>query len=114
MTGEDFRRLALSLPEAVEQGHMGHPDFRVGGKIFASMDTGGRRGCVKLAPDHQEMLLDAEPALFEPAEGYWGRKGWTYLRLAGADEAAARGVLTASWKNAASKALATAFEALHP
>ena len=110
MTADDFRRAALALPEAVEQGHMGHPDFRVGGRIFASLDDGGTRGCLKLAPEHQEMLLEAEPGLFEAAAGYWGRKGWTYLKLADADEAAMRGVLTASWLNTAPASLAKAFK----
>jgi hypothetical protein len=108
MTPDEFRRIALSLPEAVEQGHMGHPDFRVGGKIFASLDADGARGCVKLTPEHQEMLLGAEPGLFEPAGGYWGRKGWTYLRLEPADAATARSVLNAAWSNTAPRRLVEA------
>ncbi len=110
MTAEDFRRAALTLPEAVELGHMGHPDFRVGGKIFASLDHAGVRGCLKLTSEHQEMLVEAEPGLFEPAEGYWGRKGWTYLKLAPADEGALRSVLTASWRNTAPQKLVKAFK----
>ena len=105
MTADDFRRVALGLPQAVEQSHMGHPDFRVRGKIFASLDDGGRRGCLKLEPEHQEMLMAAEPQLFEPAGGYWGRKGWTYVLLAPADEATLVSVLTASWRGVAPKAL---------
>jgi hypothetical protein len=105
VNGEEFRRLALSMPEAVEVGHMGHPDFRVGGKIFASIDASGARGCIRLEPERQEMLMAAEPGLFEPAEGYWGRKGWTYLTLAPADEATARSVLAASWRGVAPKSL---------
>jgi hypothetical protein len=110
MTADDFRRFALGLPEAVEQGHMGHPDFRVGGKIFASLDHSGAQGCLKLTPEHQEMLVEAEPGLFEPAAGYWGRKGWTYLKLAAADEGALHSVLTASWLNTAPQALVKAFK----
>lgn len=101
MTADDFRRVALGLAEAVEQGHMGHPDFRVGGKIFATLDASGLRGCLKLTPEHQEMLLGAEPGLFEPAAGAWGRNGWTHLRLESADEATLKSVLTAAWRNTA-------------
>ena len=105
MTADDFRRVALGLPQAVESAHMGHPDFRVGGKIFASLDRGGARGCLKLLPDHQEMLMQAEPGLFEAANGFWGRNGWTYLRLEPADEATLQSALSAAWSNVASPKL---------
>ncbi len=108
MTADDFRRLALSLPEAVEQSHMGHPDFRVSGKIFAGLDTVGRRAVVKLGPDQQEMLMAAEPAIFTPAAGAWGAKGWTHLTLAAADEATARSALGMAWRNTAPPKLAAA------
>ena len=75
MTADDFRRLALTLPEAVEQGHMGHPDFRVGGKIFAGLDHSGARATVKLTPDQQDVLMSAEPDMFTPCNGAWGVKG---------------------------------------
>jgi hypothetical protein len=99
MTADDFRRLALALPEAVEQGHMGHPDFRVGGRIFASLDAGGRRGGLKLTADQQEVLMAAEPGRFTPAAGAWGVRGWTHLELEGAGEATAQGALRLARRN---------------
>ena len=107
MTAEDFRRLALSLPEASEQSHMGHPDFRVGGRIFAGLDQAGARASLKLVPDQQEVLMSVEPALFTPANGAWGAKGWTYLILAAADEETARGALHMAWRNTAPARLAS-------
>ena len=101
MTSDDFRRLALALPEAVEQGHMGHPDFRVGGKIFAGLDRSGDRATVKLTPDQQEVLMSAEPAMFTPCNGAWGMKGWTYVVLGAADAEAATGALRMAWRNTA-------------
>jgi len=101
MTGDDFRRLALALPEAVEQGHMGHPDFRVGGKIFAGLDHSGLRATVKLTPDQQDVLMSAEPAMFTPCNGAWGLKGSTYLILAAADQETATSALRMAWRNTA-------------
>ena len=37
MTSDEFRKMALEIPTAVERSHMNHPDFRVAGKIFASL-----------------------------------------------------------------------------
>jgi hypothetical protein len=71
----DFRKLALSLPEAVESAHMGHPDFRVRGKIFATLgypDKGW--GMVKLTMDDQELFTSLAPDAFSPVKGGWG--GW--------------------------------------
>ena len=101
MTGDDFRRLALALPEAVEQSHMGHPDFRVGGKIFSGLDHSGARANVKLTPDQQDVLMSAEPDMFTPCAGAWGMRGWTYLILAAADEATAASALGMAWRNTA-------------
>ena len=97
--------MALSLPEAEESAHMGHPDFRVRGKIFATLWPDRDRAVVKLEPDHQAMLIDAEPAIFAPAAGAWGRKGWTNVNLAAADEATFRSAVTAAWRNVAPKRL---------
>lgn len=79
---DDFRRIALSFPGAEERAHMAHPDFRVGGKIFATLhgpesDT----GMVSLAPEQQELAMDAEPDAFRPAAGAWGRGGSTLVTL---------------------------------
>lgn len=106
MTLDDARRIALSLPEAVESAHMGHPDFRVRGKIFATLWPDKDRAVVKLEPEHQAMLLEAEPAVFTPAAGAWGRKGWTNLALGAAEESTFRSAVTASWRATAPKRLA--------
>ena len=101
MSADSFRRVALGQPQALESSHMGHPDFRVGGKIFATLDGAGLRGCLKLTPEQQEMLMDAEPGRFEPAAGYWGRRGWTWIGLEDADEATITSALAMAWRNVA-------------
>jgi YjbR len=75
MTAAEFRRIALSLPEAEERAHMDHPDFRVGGKIFATLgypDKGW--GMVKLFPDQQQEVMKSQPKAFVPAAGAWAGK----------------------------------------
>lgn len=105
MTAEEFRRLALGLPEATEASHMAHPDFRVGGKIFATLGAEGDRGMVKLTSEQQATLLRTEPRAFEPASGAWGRRGATIVRLELADEPTVRQALRAAWRNTAPKRL---------
>jgi hypothetical protein len=79
---DDFRRLAWSFAGAEERAHMGHPDFRVGGKIFATLHAPGKgTGAVMLLPEQQELAMEAEPAAFSPAAGAWGRSGSTIVRL---------------------------------
>lgn len=79
---EDFRRIALSFPGAEEQAHMGHPDFRVGGKIFATLGApDDTHGMAALLPEQQELAMAAEPDAFSPAAGAWGRQGSTLVRL---------------------------------
>jgi hypothetical protein len=108
VTPATFRRLALSLPEASEAAHMGHPDFRVRNKVFASLGAPDRDwGTVKLTPEQQELLLGAEPAMFKPAAGAWGRRGWTHVRLATVDGATLKSALAMAWCNTAPKGLAT-------
>ena len=81
-TADDFRRLALTLEGAEEGAHMGHADFRVRGRIFATLGAPGPEwGMVALGPDEQEVVMAAEPDAFKPAAGAWGRKGSTLLRL---------------------------------
>ncbi|MEA3013586.1 MAG: hypothetical protein QOD42_2131 [Sphingomonadales bacterium] len=81
-SAEDFRRIALSFPGAEESAHMGHPDFRVGGRIFAALHAPGKgTGAVMLLPEQQELAMAAEPAAFEPAAGAWGRGGSTVVTL---------------------------------
>jgi hypothetical protein len=97
-----FRRLALELTGADEVGHMGHPDFRVGGRIFATLGhPDARWGMVKLTPEQQEALSDAEPDVFVPVPGGWGRRGATNVRLRAARARSLRMALGMAWGNVA-------------
>ena len=79
---DDFRRLALAFPGAEEGAHMGHADFRVGGKIFATLGSPDEsHGMVALMPEQQQMAMAASPQAFRPASGAWGRGGSTLVRL---------------------------------
>jgi hypothetical protein len=81
-SADDFRRIALSFPGAEERAHMGHPDFRVGGKIFATLGyPDAEHGMVVLLAEQQELAIDAEPEAFMPAAGAWGRGGSTLVIL---------------------------------
>jgi hypothetical protein len=107
MTRDDARRIALSLPEAVESSHQGNVDFRVAKKIFATFGPKDvTLAVVKLIPDQQEMLVAAEPSIFAPIPGAWGKQGWTHIRLALADEATLSSALLMAWRNVAPKKLA--------
>lgn len=100
MTADEFRELALSLPETEERSHMGHPDFRVGGKIFASLGPKLDWGMAKLSPAAQQEFLRADPA-FKPAAGKWGEGGATMIELAAADAETVRQALHSAWQNTA-------------
>ena len=80
---------------------MGHPDFRVDGRIFAGLDHAGARASLKLTPDQQEVLMSAEPDVFTPCAGAWGVRGCTYLILAAAEEDIAHSALRLAWLNTA-------------
>jgi hypothetical protein len=111
MTAGAFRALALRLPEAIESAHMHHPDFRVRGKIFATLgypDKGW--GTVRLTPRQQKRLMEAEPAVFVPAAGAWGRSGYTTVRLRAAKATVVRKALTSAWCNTAPITLAREIE----
>ncbi len=98
MTAEDFRRIALALPQAQEGAHMGHADFRVRGQIFATLGYPGPEwGMVKLQPEQQQLFVEAEPEVFRPVDGGWGAKGATNVRLGAADEASLERALRAAW-----------------
>jgi hypothetical protein len=106
MTADQFRRLALSLPEAVESAHMNHPDFRVRGKIFATLGpTGSDWGMVKLTPDDQRHFVRLDPAAFAPVKGGWGRRGATNVILAAATEDVLLPAILAAWRAVAPKRL---------
>ena len=112
VTIPDFRHAALSLPEATEGAHMGHPDFRVRNKIFATLGVPDAAcGMVKLTPEQQEMLMAAEPAAFKPAAGAWGRRGSTHVRLAAVDRTTLRNALTVAWRNVAPRVLVARWRA---
>jgi hypothetical protein len=107
VTANDFRRLALSLPEAEEGAHMGHADFRVGGKIFATLgypDAGW--GALALTVEEQEFFVGAEPKTFAPVKGGWGKRGATNVRLRAARTGPVRAALIAAWRKRAPKRLA--------
>jgi hypothetical protein len=106
MTPDSFRRVALRMPEAIEGSHFGHPDFRVAGKIFASLGyPDAAWAVVRLTPDQQEALCSAEPKVFVPVKGGWGRNGATNVLLKQARVASVRAALMAAWRNAAPRAL---------
>jgi hypothetical protein len=110
MTADEYRNLALSLPEASESAHMNHPDFRVRGKIFATLGPDESWGMVKLTPEQQRLLIRAEPAVFEPIPGGWGRRGCTKVHLDAATNETLQGALVAAWWNVAPRRLAQEFE----
>lgn len=100
MTPASFRRLALSLKGAIESGHGGHPDFRAGGKVFASMGyPDASSAVVKLTPGQQEILVAAESGIFSPVKGAWGLRGYTRVHLPAADTKTMRSALAMAWKN---------------
>lgn len=107
MTAEEFRRMALSLPEASEGAHMGHPDFRVGGKIFATLSPPGQGwAMVKLTREQQESFVQAEPKVFTPFNGAWGRGGATKVQLRAAKKKSLRAALVLAWRDRAPAGLA--------
>ena len=106
-TPAEFRRLALALPETEERMHMDHPDFRVAGKIFATLGYPDKhRGMVKLTPVQQNEFVAAHAAAFQPVTGAWGRKGCTTVLLAKAPKSALKQAILAAWRNYAPKNLA--------
>ena len=106
VTPAEFRRMALSLPETEEREHMEHPDFRVRGKIFATLGYPDKKwAMVKLTPMEQEMLIRSAPDVFVPATGAWGRRGSTRVRLAKAGKPTLRTALAAAWRNTAPRNL---------
>jgi hypothetical protein len=97
-SADDFRRIALSFPGAEEKAHMGHPDFRAGGKIFASLHAPEKgTGAVMLLPEQQELAMDAEPDAFTPAAGAWGRGGATVVALSRVSDAWLERTLDWAW-----------------
>jgi hypothetical protein len=101
---DQFRLIALSFPGAEERSHMGHPDFRVGGRIFATLDApDADHGMVSLMPEQQEDFMSLAPEAFRPAAGAWGRQGSTLVRLEAVSEEVLEAALTAAWRRRAGK-----------
>jgi hypothetical protein len=99
MNAQDFRRLALLLEGAEEGSHMGAVDFRVGGRIFATLASVKQGyGNLMLSPEQQASFVEEQPDLFLPVAGGWGRMGATHIRLATANEDALAGALRTAWK----------------
>jgi len=110
VTANEFRQLALTLPEVAEQAHMNHPDFRVRGKIFATLGyPEDDWGMVKLTPEQQALFVRSEPNVFQPVKGGWGKRGCTNVCLPKASAASVRQALAAAWRNTAPKRLAQQF-----
>ena len=99
MNAQDFRRIALLLEGAEEGSHMGAVDFRVGGRIFATLASVKQGyGNLMLSPAQQAAFVEEQPDLFLPVAGGWGRMGATHIRLATASEDALAGALRTAWK----------------
>ena len=99
MTVKDFRCIALSLPGTEESSHMGSADFRVGGRIFATLAHVHKGyGNLMITPEQQAVFVEELPDVFLPVAGGWGRNGATHVRLAAANEDVLAGALRAAWK----------------
>ena len=104
MTADGFRRIALGLDGSVEKAHHGHPDFRVGGRIFATLGYPDRKwGMVNLTPAQQRKRVREHPDVFVPVKGVWGEQGSTTVRLDAVDEDTLGEALAEAWRNIAGK-----------
>jgi hypothetical protein len=111
MTPNEFRKMALSLPETIEASHMDHPDFRVGGKIFATLSPAGQGwAMVKLSAEQQQAFVRDEPKVFAAFNGKWGKWGATKVILRQANKNTVRTALAFAWRNTAPKRLVNAFD----
>lgn len=100
-TQRDMRQFALSMPEAIEKQHFGEPDFRVHDKIFAGLKANGERAWLKLGKQKQAQLVAEQPKVFTPAEGAWGRSGWTYVVLSQVQPSVLRSLVEEAWRTIA-------------
>ena len=105
MTADEFRTVALTFPQAVESSHFDTADFRVGGKIFATLREADGRAVLKLSPGDQQLFMETASGEFAPVDGGWGLKGWTRVILDQADEPTVRHAMTIAWKSVAPKKL---------
>ena len=97
MTPDQFRKLALTLPETEEREHMNHPDFRVQGKIFATIGPDATWGMVRLPSEEQARVTAEQPTVFEAFNGAWGRQGCTRVWFKGATMKAVRPLMKTAW-----------------
>ncbi|HEU0297794.1 MAG TPA: MmcQ/YjbR family DNA-binding protein [Longimicrobium sp.] len=104
ITGDEVRRLALSLPGAEERETWGHPTFRVRDRIFATLASDGMSGGVKTTPQEQALLIASDPESFAVAD-YVGRYGWVSVDLATVDPEVMRGIVVEAWRRTAPKGL---------
>ena len=115
MSSKRFRLIALGLPGAIEGSHQGRTDFRAGKRIFATLGYPDKDwGTLKLTPEQQSVLVEAEPDIFRPVPGGWGKQGYTNVRLARADQTTLRSALGMAWTNIAPKSLLTAYQKTKP
>ena len=106
MTPDDFRKIALSMPASAESEHMAHPDFRVGGKIFATLGYPDQEhGMVVLPPEEQARLIKSHSKIFFPAKGAWGKQGSTCVRLELVDRLTMKKAMAIAWQKIAPKGL---------
>lgn len=103
LNAKDFHRIALGMKDAIECAHMGHPDFRVNGRIFATLHPDLHSGMVKLTPDQQQGFVRDNPVAFMPEAGAWGRQGCTRVLLDSVDEDTLGEAITLAWQNTAKK-----------
>jgi len=101
LKAQDFRRIALGMTDAVEGAHMGHPDFRVNNRIFATLHADNKLGMVKLTPEQQKRFVEDAPAAFAPESGAWGRSGCTSVRLDAVEGDTLGEAMTLAWRNIA-------------
>lgn len=106
MSAKDFRRIALGMEGTIESAHMGHPDFRVNNRIFATLHHDHQWGMVVLTPDQQQKFVKENPATFVPENGAWGRAGCTKVRLDSVNEDMLGEAMTLAWQNTVNKSAA--------
>jgi hypothetical protein len=111
MTIDEYRRIALAQPEAVESSHMNHPDFRVQDKIFATIWADGKQGALKLTPKQQREFSREHPKIFSPAAGAWGKSGSTIVQISLATKEIVNRAMQIAWRNTAPKRLIAQLDA---
>ncbi len=99
MTDDEFRDIALEMPGAIEDSHMGHPDFRINNRIFATLGPRPDHGMVKLPPEEQQHYIREHADAFLPINGAWGAKGATRVILSAATIALVRPAMVAAWRS---------------